>query len=220
MLTSQVDGNGGAACLFLLFWCESICYPVVSFFARRSLSECTQCAASDFFASHVGTGPVRKGWWSRDCDGCVSNPHTRARSHQLSPSNAGVSGGAWFPSVQATLADHKTTQLSYVVAAAGYIAVAACGFDVSSWLPSLTRFTLEQTDSDSGWTRAGKLELNIPIHPKRTSHTHSIAGRTGSTSARSASKRTRRCTRSWRTGRRSTSSPEKERLSTTRIRLG
>ncbi|KAL8276806.1 hypothetical protein RQP46_010811 [Phenoliferia psychrophenolica] len=29
MLTSQVAGNGGMACLFLLFWLESVCYPVV-----------------------------------------------------------------------------------------------------------------------------------------------------------------------------------------------
>ncbi|KAL8276732.1 hypothetical protein RQP46_010911 [Phenoliferia psychrophenolica] len=29
MLTSQVAGNGGMACLFLLFWFESVCYPVI-----------------------------------------------------------------------------------------------------------------------------------------------------------------------------------------------
>jgi hypothetical protein len=35
---------------------------------------------------------------------------------------------AWYPSVQATLADHRTTQLSYVVAAVGYLSVSAYGF--------------------------------------------------------------------------------------------
>lgn len=40
-----------------------------------------------------------------------------------------------FPTAQATLADAKTTKLSYIVAAAGFIAVAAYGFGlcIDSW---------------------------------------------------------------------------------------
>lgn len=38
----------------------------------------------------------------------------------------GVAGGAWFPSVQATVADARTTQISYAVSAIGFLAVALC----------------------------------------------------------------------------------------------
>lgn len=38
----------------------------------------------------------------------------------------GVAGGAWFPAVQATLADARTTQVSYAVSAVGFLAVALC----------------------------------------------------------------------------------------------
>lgn len=38
----------------------------------------------------------------------------------------GVAGGAWFPSIQATVADDKTTQISFIVPAIGYFAVSMC----------------------------------------------------------------------------------------------
>ncbi|ORY91684.1 MFS general substrate transporter [Leucosporidium creatinivorum] len=111
ILVSQISGTAGAAMLFLVFFFESICYPVI------------------FAESTMGLGPYAS------AGGCVfiiiiiiiiiiiSN------EAQLTAFAAmGVAGGAWYPSVQATLADDKTTQLSYIVAMAGYVAVSAYGF--------------------------------------------------------------------------------------------
>ncbi|KAK4056568.1 proteasome regulatory particle subunit [Microbotryomycetes sp. JL221] len=47
---------------------------------------------------------------------------------------AGVAGGAWYPSVQAVIADARTTQLSYAFSALGFFAVSAYGFGL--WIVS------------------------------------------------------------------------------------
>ncbi|KAL8281398.1 hypothetical protein RQP46_006082 [Phenoliferia psychrophenolica] len=117
MLTSQIAGNGGTACLFLLFWFESICYPVI------------------FSQATMGLGPYAK------AGGALIA--------------MGVSGGAWFPSVQATVADARTTQLSYVVAGVGYVAVAAYGFAL--WIDSCR--------SNGFHFRALRVEEDATLHP-------------------------------------------------------
>ncbi|EST09144.1 Major facilitator superfamily [Kalmanozyma brasiliensis GHG001] len=90
ILTAVVPGAGGIACLMLIFFFESVCYPIIFTLATSNLGA----------NQKLGSALVA----------------------------AGVSGGAWMPSVQAVVADAKSTQTSFFVPISGFAVVAAYGF--------------------------------------------------------------------------------------------
>lgn len=89
ILTAVVPGTGGIACLMLIFFFESVCYPIIFTLSTSNLG----------VNQKLGSAMVA----------------------------AGVSGGAWYPSVQATVADASTTRRSYFVPIAGFAVVAWYG---------------------------------------------------------------------------------------------
>lgn len=90
ILTAVVPGNGGIACLMLIFFFESVCYPIIFTLATSNLGA----------NQKLGSALVA----------------------------AGVSGGAWMPSVQAVVADAKSTRTSFFVPISGFAVVSAYGF--------------------------------------------------------------------------------------------
>ncbi|CBQ69451.1 related to glucose/galactose transporter [Sporisorium reilianum SRZ2] len=89
ILTAVVPGAGGIACLMLIFFFESVCYPIIFTLSTSNLG----------VNQKLGSALVA----------------------------AGVSGGAFYPSIQAVTADHTTTQRSYFVAIGGFAVVAWYG---------------------------------------------------------------------------------------------
>lgn len=89
ILTAVVPGAGGIACLMLIFFFESICYPIIFSLATSNLGA----------NQKLGSALVA----------------------------AGVSGGAWMPSAQASLADKTSTRHSFYVPISGFIIVALYG---------------------------------------------------------------------------------------------
>ncbi|SPO24254.1 related to glucose/galactose transporter [Ustilago trichophora] len=89
ILTAVVPGAGGIACLMLIFFFESICYPIIFSLATSNLGA----------NQKLGSALVA----------------------------AGVSGGAWMPSAQASLADKTSTRHSFYVPISGFIVVALYG---------------------------------------------------------------------------------------------
>ena len=89
ILTAVVPGAGGVACLMLIYFFESVCYPLIFTLATSNLG-----------------------------------PNQKLGSALVA---AGVSGGAFMPSIQATLADATTTQKSYFVPISGFAIVSAYG---------------------------------------------------------------------------------------------
>ena len=89
ILTAVVPGAGGIACLMLIFFFESVCYPIIFTLSTSNLG----------VNQKLGSALVA----------------------------AGVSGGAWYPSVQAVVADKTSTQRSFFVPIAGFAVVASYG---------------------------------------------------------------------------------------------
>lgn len=89
ILTASIDGAGGIACLMLIFFFESVCYPIIFTLSTSNLGS----------NQKLGSALVA----------------------------AGVSGGAWYPSVQAVVADKTSTHRSYFVPIAGFAVVSAYG---------------------------------------------------------------------------------------------
>ncbi|KAJ1023285.1 hypothetical protein NDA18_004812 [Ustilago nuda] len=89
ILTAVVPGVGGMACLMLIFFFESVCYPIIFALSTSNLG----------VNQKLGSALVA----------------------------AGVSGGAWYPSVQAVVADATSTRRSFFVPIAGFAVVAWYG---------------------------------------------------------------------------------------------
>ncbi|CDS01410.1 hypothetical protein, partial [Sporisorium scitamineum] len=89
ILTAAVPGAGGIACLMLIFFFESVCYPLIFSLATSNLG-----------------------------------PNQKLGSALVA---AGVSGGAFMPSLQALVVDHTSTHRSYFVPISGFFVVAAYG---------------------------------------------------------------------------------------------
>ncbi len=89
ILAAVVPGAGGIACVMLIFFFESICYPIIFTLATSNLGA----------NQKLGSALVA----------------------------AGVSGGAWYPSVQATVADKTSTRKSFFVPIVGFAVVAWYG---------------------------------------------------------------------------------------------
>ncbi|KAJ1043730.1 hypothetical protein NDA10_003512 [Ustilago hordei] len=89
ILTAVVPGVGGIACLMLIFFFESVCYPIIFTLSTSNLG----------VKQKLGSALVA----------------------------AGVSGGAWYPSVQAVVADATSTRRSFFVPIAGFAVVAWYG---------------------------------------------------------------------------------------------
>ncbi|SPO23943.1 related to glucose/galactose transporter [Ustilago trichophora] len=89
ILTAVVPGAGGIAFLMLIFFFESVCYPIIFTLSTSNLG----------VNQKLGSALVA----------------------------AGVSGGAWYPSVQAVVADKTSTRRSFFIPIFGFAVVAWYG---------------------------------------------------------------------------------------------
>lgn len=89
ILTAEIPAKGGIACLMIVFFFESVCYPIIFTLSTSNLGSYQKLGAA-----------------------LVA---------------AGVSGGAWYPSVQASIADKTSTRNSYLFAVLGFAAVSLYG---------------------------------------------------------------------------------------------
>lgn len=102
IMVSQLDGWAGVGFLYVLFWFESICYPV-SFNLDPPQRFCS-CREQCIFT----LGTKNLGRYTKKGSGLIV---------------MGVGGGAWYPPAQGGLADLAGTRRSYLVPMSGYLAM-------------------------------------------------------------------------------------------------
>jgi len=80
ILASQIDGRGGVACLFILFYFESVCYPVI--FSLATGTSPFTCSGYSAARSLIlltwhdlrlfsEPGIIPETWFCFDCHGCI-----------------------------------------------------------------------------------------------------------------------------------------------------
>ncbi|SCZ88483.1 BZ3500_MvSof-1268-A1-R1_Chr2-1g04440 [Microbotryum saponariae] len=96
LIATLKGGKTGLACLFIVFFFESVCYPTTFTLATCNLGKWTKRGGSLIVM--------------------------------------GVGGGAMFPPIQGAIADHKGTQVSYIIPFIGFLCVFAYGLGMRWYL--------------------------------------------------------------------------------------
>ena len=157
--TALSTGYRGVASLFLLFFFESICYPVrFSYLCNPPLlvHMLTGPAAVRFHARNAWLRAAHEARVKSDCHGECRGPNPsftkkeKKRKEKAERAFQGVGGGAWFPSAQGALADKAYTRRSYLVPLVGFIAMAT----YAMYVPTLSLSSVPQTRAEGPLTVA------------------------------------------------------------------